>query len=245
MNYLRLLACFLLLCSLRLTTAQEEGDIITRTELAHDIPADSNHPVPRKLIQLQEEGITCQPSPKKILAVHYRARPTAEYSLNDDRIVIAVAHGDRQRILKVYESDAGMVNNHLDSQTEFDQNFIDIGGMRFLYIRERFAGSGGGVLDDVYSISSDDQLFSIPFQEVGKPKLLKPGEELRNGVSRFENDEFTLKAGIYQPKDPECCPSRGTYHARFTLTGEFKQAGAGVFKPEFKFMIAKEWRSPE
>ncbi len=241
-----LLVCLLLLCTVRLTAAQDERGIVSRSELAHDIPADSNHPAPRKLIELQEEEISCQPRPKKILAVHYRAQPTSKYSLNDDRIVIAVEHGDRQKILKVFESDAGMVNNQWDSQTEFEQSFILIGDVRFLYIRERFAGSGGAVLHDVYSISSDDHLFMIPFQEVSKPKLLKPGEELRNGVSRFENDGFILEAGIYAPQDPECCPSKGIYHARFILAGEFKHvAGADVFKPEFKFIVAKEWLSRE
>ncbi len=241
-----LLACLVLVGFVRLTAAQNEGDIVTRSELAQDMPAVSNHPVPRKLIEIQQEEITCHPVPKKLLAVHYRAKPTAEYSLNDDRIVIAVEHGDRQKILKVFESDAGIVNDRLDSQIEFEQSFIVLSGMRFLYIQQRFAGSAGAVLHDVYSISSDDQLFLIPFEEASKPKLLNPGEELRNTSYRFENGGFTSEAGIYAPHDPECCASYGTYHARFTLAGEFRQvAGKDIFKPEFKFVVAKEWRSRE
>ena len=224
--------------------AQEEGDIVSRSQLVKDIPADAEHPVRRKVMQAQEEEVSCQPAPKKILAVHYRAQPTAEFSMNDDRIVIAAEQGDQEKILKVLESEADVINNKLYSGDDFEQDFITIRGMRFLYVRQRISGSAGAVMHDAYSLSSDDKIFAIPFEDLKKSKLLNAGEELRNGSYRFENEGFTFEAGIYQPHDPECCPSNGSYHARFVLAGECRQNPATqVVEPGFRFVIQKEWRS--
>ena len=49
-----------------------------------------------------EEGeISCEPTPQKILVAHYRAEPTAQFSMRDDRILIAVKRDDGFEILKV------------------------------------------------------------------------------------------------------------------------------------------------
>jgi hypothetical protein len=163
--------------------------------------------------------------------------------LNDDRVVIALEKDRKYEILKVLDSEAALVDGLLYSDNDFDQDFIAIGSLRFLYVRDNISGSGGIVTHDVYTISSDDQFSIIPFEEVNKTKLLKVGEELRNGQYLFKNEQFSFEAGIYKPQDPECCPSNGAYHALFKLTGGFEQIPqTETFQPEFKFVVEKEWR---
>ena len=220
----------------------DEGDVVSKAALLEEIPPNADHPVTRKVIAAQEEEISTQPAPKKILAVHYRAKPTAQYSMNDDRIVIALEQNGEYKILKVYESDAAIVDGKLYSEDDFDEDFISIRGLRFLYIRDHVSGSGGITMHDVYTIASDGKLATIAFDQ-SPSELLKPGEDLRNGQYLFANGEFRFEAGIYQGGDPECCPSDGVFHAIYKLEGDFKQSPEGIFASNFKFVVAKEWRS--
>jgi hypothetical protein len=223
---------------------QEEGDVVSRATLLQEIPPNPDHPVPRKVIAAQEEEIGSQSAPKKILAVHYRAKPTAPYGMNDDRIVIALEQNGEYRILKVYDSDAAVIDGKLYSEDDLDQDFISIRGLRLLHIRDHVSGSGGITMHDVYTISSEGKLSTIPFDE-SRSKFLKAGEELRNGQYLFTNGEFRYEAGIYKGDDPECCPSNGAYRAIYKLDGDFKRSPEGVFTPYFKFVVAKEWRSEQ
>lgn len=241
-----LLSCLFLICIVpRTALAQpEESDVVSRSELMQGILPDANHPVPRKIIKVLDNEITCRPEPKKILAIHYRAKPTAEFSLNDDRIVIALEQGGQYKIVKVLEFDAAVVDGKLYSDIDFEEDLITLNGMYFLYIRQHFSGTGGAVLHDVYSISSNGILSTIPFQEKRRPKLLGSDEELRNGAYRFEPEGFSSEAGIYKPQDAECCASGGTYHARLVLSGDFKEdAATHVVTPNFQFIVQKEWRT--
>lgn len=222
---------------------QEEGDVVSKAALLQEVPPNADHPVARTVIATEADELSSEPSPKKILAIHYRATPTAPYSMNDDRVVIALEQNGEYRILKVYESDAAVVDGKLYSEDDYDQDFISIRGLRFLHIRDHLSGSGGITQHDVYTISSDGKLSTIPFDQ-SKSKLLKTGEELRNGQYLFANGEFRFEAGLYKGDDPECCPSSGAYHAIYKLDGDFKQdAKTQAFVPNFKFAVAKEWRS--
>src|SRR5579859_7787051 len=69
---------------------QEEGDVVPREALVQAIPPSAEHPVAREVVEAEEQEIDSRPEPKKILAIHYRAKPTAPYSLNDDRVVVAL-----------------------------------------------------------------------------------------------------------------------------------------------------------
>lgn len=223
---------------------QDEGDVVSKSELAREIPADKDHPLPRKLIATQEGEISCAPTPRKILVAHYRAEPTTRLSMNDDRILIAVRQDDEFKILKILDSDTAIVDGDLYSDRDFEEEFIDIHGMHLLYIRTRISGSGGIVEDSIYTISSDQKLSTILFQDVSKSTILKGSEELRNGGYRFAKGTFTFESGIYKPQDGECCPSLGDFHAQFRLEGEFKEdAHSHAFQPDFKFVVANEWRS--
>jgi hypothetical protein len=238
----RLCLLFLLFLVGSAFAMQEEGDVVSKATLLQEVPPNGDHLLPRKVIAAQEEEISSQPAAKEILAVHYRAKPTAQYGMNDDRIVIALEQNGAYRILKVYESDAAVIDGKLCSEDDFDQDFISIRGLRFLHIRDHVSGSGGITMHDVHTISSEGKLSTIPFDE-SRSKLLKAGEELRNGRYLFASGEFRYEAGIYIDSDPECCPSNGAYHAIYKLEGDFKQSPDGVFTPYFKFVVAKEWRS--
>jgi hypothetical protein len=142
----------------------EEGDFVAMSELPREIPPDKDHPVGRKLIAADEGEVSCEPTPQKILVAHYRAEPTAQFSMKDDRILVAVKQADRFEILKVLQSETVIVDGKLSSEDDFEDEFITIKGMHFLYIRIRVSGSGGIVDHDVYTISSDRKLSIVPFQ---------------------------------------------------------------------------------
>jgi hypothetical protein len=222
----------------------EEGDFISKSKLARGLPADKDHPLARKLIAADEGEISCEPTPQKILVAHYRAEPTAQFSMRDDRILIAVKRADGFEVLKVLQSETAVVDGRLSSDDDFEEEFITIEGMHFLYIRTRVSGSGGIVEHDVYTISSDQKLSIVPFQDVTKSALLKKGEELRNGGYRFAKGTFTFESGIYKPEDGECCPSLGDFDAEFRLEGKFSQdTHSHVFEPDFRFVVIKQGRS--
>ena len=222
----------------------EEGDLVAKSELPRELPPDKDHPSARKLIAADEGEISCEPAPQKILVAHYRAEPTAQFSMKDDRILIAVKQGDKFEILKVLQSETVLVDGKLSSENDFEEEFITIGEMHFLYIRTHVSGSGGIVDHDVYTISSDQKLSIIPFQDVSKSTLLKKGEELRNGGYRFAKGTFTFESGIYKPEDSECCPSLGDYDGEFRLEGKFKQdTHSHAFVPDFRFVVADQHRS--
>ena len=228
------------------TPGLDEDEVVSRDELVRVLPPEKDHLLPRSVIKVQEEEISCRPVSKKILAVHYRATPAMDMSMNDDQIVIAVAEGAKYRILKVLKSDAGVVNGELSSVNDFEQDFISIDGMRFLHIRNRISGSGGIVEHDVYTISSQNNLSVIPFAEERKPKLLKADEDLRNGQYQFEGNSFHFVAGIARPEDFECCASGGSYHADLKLRGTFKEDPVKqAFNPDFEFVVVKEWRTQD
>jgi hypothetical protein len=156
-----------------------------------------------------------------------------------------VAEKDKYEILKILDSDASVVNGELYSENDFEQDFISIDGVRFLYVRNRVSGSGGITEHDVYTISSDNNVSTIPSEDVSKSKLLNAREDLRNGQFEFDGSGFRYTAGIYKPEDAECCPSNGAYHAEFRLHGNFKESHQHNFSPDFKFAVAKEWRTIE
>ena len=221
----------------------EEGDLIAKSELPRELPSDKDHPSARKLIAADEGEISCEPVPQKILVAHYRAEPAAQFSMKDDRILIAVKQGDKFEILKVLQSETAVVEGKLSSEDDFEEEFITIGGMHFLYIRTNVSGSGGIVEHDVYTISSDQKLSIVPFQDVAKSTLMKQGEELRNGGYRFAKGVFTFESGVYKPEDGECCPSLGFYDAEFRLEGKFHQdPHSHAFVPDFRFAVANQSR---
>ena len=223
----------------------QEGDLFAKSELPNELPPDKDHPVARKLIAADEGEISCEPVPQKILVAHYRAEPAAQFSMKDDRVLIAVKQGDKFGILKVLESETAVTDGKLSSEDDFEQEFITIGGMHFLYIRTNVSGSGGIVEHDVYTISSDQKLSIVPFHDVARSTLLKHGEELRNGGYRFAKGVFTFESGVYKPEDGECCPSLGDYDAEFKLDGKFKQdPHSHAFVPDFRFVVASQRRSP-
>lgn len=129
--------------------------------------------------------------------------------MKDDRILIEVKQADKFEILKVLQSETGVVGGRLSSDDDFEDEFITVEGLHFLYVRTRVSGSGGIVDNDVYAISSDQKLSIVPFRDVSKSTLRKQGEELRNGGYRFAKGTFTFESGIYKPEDAECCPSLG------------------------------------
>jgi hypothetical protein len=198
--------------------APDEGQVVTRDELLRALPAEEDHPFPRTVIKAQEAPISCKPNNKAILSVHYRATPTTKSGMNDDAIIISVAEKDKYQVLKILDSDAGMVNGKLYSENDFEQDFISIDGFRFLYVRNRVSGSGGITEHDVYTISSDNNISPIPFADVSKSTVLKAGEQLRNGQFEFDGSGFRYTAGIYKPEDPECC--RPTVHIMRTTVCE-------------------------
>jgi hypothetical protein len=224
----------------------EEGDFVSESELARELPADNDHPLTRKLIRAEEGEISCEPTPQKILVAHYRAEPTAQFSMRDDRILIAVRRDDGFEILKVLQSETVVVDGSLSSDNDFDVEFITTEGMHFIYIRTRVSGSGGIVEHAVYTISSDQKLSIVPFQDMTKSTVLREGEALRNGGYRFAKDTFTFESGIYKTRDAECCPSLGNFDAGFRLKGKFNQdAHSHAFEPDFRFVVAKQWRSTD
>jgi hypothetical protein len=222
----------------------DEGDLIAKSELPPEIPPDKDHPLARKLIAAEEGEISCAPTPQKILVAHYRAEPTAQFSMKDDRILIAVKQDDKFEILKVLQSETVVDDGRLSSDDDFEEEFITIEGLHFLYIRTRVSGSGGIVDHDVYAISGDQKLSLVPFQDVSESTLLKEGEELRNGGYRFAKGTFTFESSIYKPEDAECCPSLGDFDAEFRLEGRFNQdTHSHTFAPDFRFVVVNQSRN--
>jgi hypothetical protein len=224
----------------------EVGDFVAKSELPRELPADKDHPLARKLIAAEEGEISCEPTPQKILVARYRAEPTEQFSMRDDRILIAVKRDHGFEILKVLQSETVVVEGSLSSDNDFEEEFITIEGMHFLYIRTRVSGSGGIVEHDVYTISSNQKLSTVPFQDMTKSSVLKEGEALRNGGYRFYSGIFTFESGIYKREDGECCPSMGHFDAEFRLEGRFSQdVHTHAFEPDFRFVVAKQWRSTD
>jgi hypothetical protein len=222
---------------------EDEGDVISMSALAHDLPTDKAHPLPRKLIALEEGELSSAPAPQKILVAHYRVELAAQFSMNDDRIVVAVKRGDEFEILKILDSDTAIIDGKLNSERDFEAEFIAINAMHFLRLRTRVSGSGGIVDEEVYTISSDQKLSIIPSQGVSNSKILVEGEELRHGGYRFADGVFTFESSVYEPQDCEACPSEGVYHAEFKLEGEFKEdTNKHAFEPDFRFVVASESR---
>lgn len=222
----------------------EEGDFVADSELPRELPADTDHPLARKLIAVEEGEISSGPTPQKILVAHYRAESSAQFSMSDDHVLVAVKQTDKFEILKVLQSETVVVNGTLSSDDDFEEEFITIEGKHFLYIQTRVSGSGGIVDHDVYTISSDQKLSIVPFQDVTKSTALKEGEELRNGGYRFTQGTFTFQSGIYKTSDAECCPSLGDFSAEFRLEGKFNQdIHSHAFEPDFRFVIVSQRRS--
>src|SRR5208282_2137591 len=113
----------------------DEGDVVSKSELIREIPPDKDHPLPRKLIAVQEGELSCAPAPQKILFAHYRAEPPSKLTMNDDRIVMAAKQDDKFEILKVLNSDTVVVDGNLYSNGDFEGEFIDINGVHLLYIQ--------------------------------------------------------------------------------------------------------------
>ena len=66
------------------------------------------------------------------------------------------------------DSETAIVDGDLYSDRDFEEEFIDIHGMHFLYIRTQDLKSGGIVEDSIYTISSDEKTLTILFQDVRK-----------------------------------------------------------------------------
>lgn len=222
----------------------ERGQVVSKDQLVAPLAPEQDHPLPRVVIKVDEDDLSSASGAKDVLVVHYRATPTSTYSFNDDVVVIAFRDGENYRIAEVLQSDAGMVNGELDSQNEYDEEFVSINNMRFLYVRNRVSGTGGIVEHNVYTVSGAASLEIIPFADLRKPKLLNPREEVRNGHYKLSGEDFDFEAGIYQPQDPECCPANGAYHAQLKLQGGFQQKTAGPGSVnDFKFVVVKDWRT--
>lgn len=218
----------------------EDGALVSRADLLATPPADEDHRVPRRVIEEEEAEISSRPRNTRILAVHYRAR--LKLGMSDDRIVIAIPEGKEYRVLKVLDSDAAEVNGQLSSLNDFELQFISIREFRFLYVQDR----QGKTIDDlVYTLAGPGRLITIPFAQ-SKPRLLSSGEELRNSHCELDSQGFQCTAGVYLPKDAQCCPSRGSYRTDFRLKGDFQYEPARHhFKPDFEFAPDKEWRTNE
>jgi hypothetical protein len=142
---------------------------------------------------------------------------------------------------KVLQSETVVVDGSLSSDNDFEEEFITIDGLHFLYIRTRVSGSGGIVEHDVHTISSNRKLSIVPFQDMTKSTVLKQGEALRHGGNRFYMGIFTFESGIYKREDGECCPSMGDSDAEFRLEGKFSQdVYTHAFEPDFRFVVAKQ-----
>ena len=224
----------------------EPGQIVSKDQLIAPLAPEQDHPLPRVVIKVDEDNLSSAAGAKDVLVVHYRAKPTSKYSFHDDVVAIAFRDGENYRVAEVLQSDAGIVNGELDSENEYEEEFISINNMRFLYVRNRVSGSGGVVEHNVYSVSRAANLEIIPFPDLKKPKLLNPGEELRNGYFKFSGEGFDFEAGIYQPQDPECCPANGAYHAQLKLQGSFQPSTAPPgTAPDYEFVVVKEWRTKD
>lgn len=224
----------------------EQGQVVSKDQLVAPLAPEQDHPLPRVVLKVDEDNLSSPSGVKDVLVVHYRATPTSKYSFNDDVVAIAFRDGENYRVAEVLQSDAGLVDGELDSQNEYEEGFISINQQRFLYVRNRFSGTGGVVEHDVYTIAGAGNLVAIPFADLRKPKLLNPGEESRNGYFKFNGESFDFEAGIYQPQDPECCPTNGTYHAQLKLQGSFQQnTGKSSSAPDFRFAVVKEWRTKD
>ena len=197
----------------------EQGQVVSKDQLIAPLAPEQDHPLPRVVIKVDEDDLSSASGATDVLVVHYRAAPTSKYSFNDDIVAIAFRQGEKYKIAEVLQSDAGVVDGELDSENDYDEEFISINDLRFLYVRNRISGSGGIVEHSVYTISGAANLVTIPFADLRRPKLLNAGEELRNGYYKFNDGGFDFEAGIYEPQDPECCPANGAYHAHLKLEG--------------------------
>jgi hypothetical protein len=157
-----------------------------------------------------------------------------------------VKQSDKFEILKGTAIETVIVDGKLSPEDNFEEELITIKGMHFPYIRTQVSGSGGSVDHDVYTISSDQKLSIVPFQDVTESTLLKEGQELRNGGYRFAKGTFTFESGIYRPEDGECCPSMGDFDAEFRLEGGLNQdTHSHGFEPDFSFVVANQKRSTQ
>ena len=221
-------------------TSVEEGALVSKADLLAPAPADEDHILPRGVIANEEGELSSRPKNTRILVVHYRA--ATKLGQSDDRIVLATRENGNFRVLRVLNSDATAVNGELSSLDDFDVRFISLRRFRFLYIRE----SQGKVVDDlVYTAVEGGPLIEIPHPD-WKPTLLRNDEQLRNKNCNLGSDGFQCEAGIYLPKNSECCPSNRTYHSELTIKGGFRfDEEKRTFTPEFQFVLAKEWRTNE
>lgn len=222
--------------------ALERGQVVSKDQLIAALAPEQDHPLPRVVIKVDEGDLSSASGATHVLVVHYRATPTSKYSFNDDVVAIAFRNGEKYKIAEVLQSDAGLVNGELHSENDYDEEFVSINDLRFLYVRNRISGSGGIVEHNVYTILDADNLVTVPFADLRKPNLLNAGEELRNGYYKFNGGSFDFEAGIYRPQDPECCPANGVYHAQLKLEGTLRQ-NRGSPSDNFKFAVVKEWRT--
>jgi len=224
----------------------EQGQVVSKDQLIAPLAPDRDHPLPRVVIKIDEDDLSSASGAQKVLVVHCRATPTPKFGLNDDVIAVAFHDDEKYRIAEVLQSDAGVVDGELNSENDYEEEFISINNLRFLYVRDRISGTGGIVEHNIYTISGAANLVTIPFADLRKPKLLNAGEELRNGYYKFKGEGFDFEAGIYEPQDPECCPAKGAYHAQLRLQGGFQQnTAAHSSAPDFKFVVIKEWRTKD
>jgi hypothetical protein len=75
-----------------------KGDLVGRSFILRDLPADSRHRIERKLLEQSEQEISCLPRNKTLLIVHHRAVPRVGPA--DDRIAVSVKVGSKYRILE-------------------------------------------------------------------------------------------------------------------------------------------------
>ncbi len=175
----------------------EEGDFVSESELARELLADKDHPLARKLIAAEEGEISCEPTPQKIFVAHYRAEPTAQFSLRDDRILIAVKRDDGFGIYAL-QSETVVSDGSVSSENDFEEEFITIEGMHFLYIPHQSVRLGGNRRKRcLYGIQQPDTL-DCSASDVTKSTVLKEGEELRNGGYRLDKGTFSFESGVYK-----------------------------------------------
>jgi hypothetical protein len=157
--------------------AVERGLVVSRDELIAPLAPEPDHPLPRVVIKVDEDEMSSSSGAKDVVVIHYRAVPTSKYSFNDDVVAIAIREDDRYKLAEVLQSDAGVVAGDLESQNDYEEEFVSVNGLRFLYIRNRISGTGDIVEQDVYRISGASTLVALPFADLRKTKTLKAGEE--------------------------------------------------------------------
>jgi HEAT repeat protein len=98
-----------------------------------------------------------------------------------------------------------------------------LGSEYFVHLMLLFSGTGYMHEDTVLWIAPDATLHPVEFVPPATKykRRLGPREDIRKGENNdFEDDKATFEFGIWEPRDPNCCPSGGTVTGHYRLTGQ-------------------------